>query len=70
MDIEGSEYKVIPDFLSQEIKPNQLLIEFHYYRDSSFIKLTEEIVNNWLYLFGYRVFYISHSCREVCLIRL
>jgi Methyltransferase FkbM domain len=29
MDIEGSEYEVITDMLAGEIRPRQLLVEYH-----------------------------------------
>ncbi len=34
MDIEGSEYKVIEDLIASDIRPGQLLIEYHHFFDS------------------------------------
>ena len=34
MDIEGSEYKVIEDMIESDIRPGQLLIEYHHFFDS------------------------------------
>jgi FkbM family methyltransferase len=34
MDIEGSEYKVIEDLVASEIRPGQLLVEYHHFFDS------------------------------------
>jgi FkbM family methyltransferase len=34
MDIEGSEYKVIEDLVASDIRPGQLLVEYHHFFDS------------------------------------
>ena len=67
MDIEGFEYPVIDDLLSGEIRPRQLLVEFHHglydlSRDS-----TMRTVDH-LRRAGYRMFHVSDTGREYGLV--
>jgi FkbM family methyltransferase len=63
MDIEGSEYAVIEDILTYNVRPRQLLTEFHHgmygiAREKTAIALKR------LNTMGYRIFSISPSGRE------
>ena len=63
MDIEGSEYNVINDLLSTDIRPKQLLVEFHHrFQEIGMIK-TKDIIYD-LRENGYRVFSISENAEE------
>lgn len=69
MDIEGSEYSVIPNILSSGIKIKQLLIEFHHrFFDDGFKKNTEII--NLLNKAGYKIFAVSDSLMEISFISI
>jgi FkbM family methyltransferase len=57
MDIEGSEYEVIEDMLSNNIKPKQLLVEYHHFFD--FISNKKTIDNIKLLLNNYELFHIE-----------
>ena len=70
MDIEGSEYDVIADMLAGEIRPRQLLVEYHYrHQFSGDIARTSKSLAS-LRRAGYRIFARSPSgvdfsmCRE------
>ena len=63
MDIEGSEYDVIDDMLRHDLRPRQLLTEFHHglygiksHKTANALKRLSSI--------GYRIFSISPSGRE------
>jgi FkbM family methyltransferase len=63
MDIEGTEYDVIEDLSTNNLRPRQLLAEFHHgmygiTRDKTVIALRR------LNAMGYRIFSISPSGRE------
>jgi len=63
MDIEGSEYTVIEDILTDNVRPRQLLTEFHHgmygiAREKTAIALER------LNTMGYRIFSISPNGRE------
>ncbi|ADE35622.1 FkbM family methyltransferase [Methanohalophilus mahii] len=68
MDIEGSEYEVIPDMLEKKIFPHQLLIEFHHRFDSFTIKNTTDIIDELIY-YSYKISYISKNKQEFAFIR-
>ena len=58
MDIEGSEYEVIEDMLTGDIRPSQLLVEYHYrheFGEEDLVARTVESVAS-LRRAGYRVF--------------
>lgn len=64
MDVEGGEYKVIDDFINENIKPKVLLIEFHHrFPEVGLNKTKESIV--FLKSQGYCVFYVSANGEEV-----
>ena len=67
MDIEGSEYEVIPDILSAGIHIGQIVIEFHHYFIDNGMKRTGELVN-LLNSHGYKIFAVSDSGKEVSFI--
>lgn len=61
LDIEGSEYKVIDNFIATNFKPNQLLIEFHhFFTGNSATELAIEKLRDY----GYKLFAISPSYTE------
>ena len=63
MDIECSEYSVIKDIESSNIRPKQLLIEFHH----RFHNIGVEETRNALEIIkkmGYKLFYVSKSGEE------
>ena len=68
MDIEGAEYNVISDILSDGILPGQILVEFHHFQPnigrSKTIKATMQLL-----LHGYRIFNVSSSGHEYSFIR-
>ena len=69
MDIEGSEYSVIPNILASGIKIKQILIEFHHrFFEDGFKKNTEII--NLLNSNGYKIFAASDSLIEISFIKL
>jgi FkbM family methyltransferase len=63
MDIEGSEYEVINDLLTHNLRPRQLLTEFHHGSYGIKIHKTASALNR-LKAIGYRIFSISPSGRE------
>jgi FkbM family methyltransferase len=63
MDIEGSEYEVLPDLLRTSIVPLQLLVEFHHGRDGISVGETRAMVSA-LKRAGYRIFDVSPWGRE------
>ncbi len=68
MDIEGSEYNVIPDLLSAPTLPTQLLIEFHHRFPRVGAVRTKQALC-MLHDAGYRIFAYSPSGEEISLIR-
>jgi len=63
MDIEGAEYQVIDDIIKSDIRPDQLLIEFHHRFSSVGIEKSKaaiEALNNA----GYLVFSVSDNGEE------
>ena len=69
IDIEGSEYSVIPNILSSNIEIKQLLIEFHdrffedgFKKNSDTIKMLNDS--------GYQIFAVSDTLMEVSFIKL
>lgn len=60
MDIEGAEYQVIKDLIESNIKPVQILVEFHHRFPNVGIKRTKEaikLLNNY----GFLLYYISKN---------
>jgi len=63
MDIEGAEYKVITDMFSTNIRPNQILVEFHhFFKNVSLLKTITATISLWLH--GYRLLTLSPSSHE------
>ena len=68
MDIEGSEYDIIPYLLNMNLPIDQLLIEFHHrFFEDGFSKMKEVLTmlkNN-----GYKIFGVSDSMQEISFIK-
>lgn len=65
MDIEGSEYQVIDDILTDSDRPDQLLIEFHHRFESIGIDKTRQAIHK-LENAGYRIFQENNNFQDVC----
>jgi FkbM family methyltransferase len=63
MDVEGSEYGVLKDFAAGNLRPAQLLVEFHHGRDDIPVSETTDAVARLRGL-GYRIFDVSPWGRE------
>ncbi|MCZ6517519.1 MAG: FkbM family methyltransferase [Gammaproteobacteria bacterium] len=68
LDIEGAEYEVLEDLLSEKIRPRHLLVEFHHRFPGIGKSMTTAIVRQ-LRLNGYRILFVSATGREVSFIR-
>jgi FkbM family methyltransferase len=68
MDIEGAEYQVLDDLLASEIRPRQILVEFHHRFTTDGIETTRRAVER-LATAGYRLFCVSRSVEEFCFVR-
>ncbi len=68
LDIEGAEYEVLEDLLSDRIRPRHLLVEFHHRFPGIGKSMTTDIVRQ-LQLNGYRILFVSATGREVSFIR-
>lgn len=68
LDIEGAEYEVLEDLLSEKIRPRHLLVEFHHRFPGIGKSKTTAIVRQ-LQLNGYRILFVSATGREVSFIR-
>lgn len=67
IDIEGAEYRFINDFASTDIRPNQILIEFHHRFPNIGIQKSKEAIK-MLRKLGYKLFYVSPIGEEYCFI--
>ena len=63
MDIEGAEYDVIDDISQSDIRPQQILVEFHHRFPGISMKKTKEAIER-LKLMGYRLFSVSDTNEE------
>ena len=63
MDIEGAEYDIINDLQTTNIRPKQILVEFHHRFKWVGVNKTKIAVHE-LRSMGYRLFYISPSGEE------
>jgi FkbM family methyltransferase len=63
MDVEGFEYDIIRDIVESEIRPTQLMIEFHHRMYSIPCQRTKDAVN-LLIKYGYELYYVSKSGHE------
>jgi FkbM family methyltransferase len=68
MDIEGAEYDVIEDIFRSQIRPKQILVEYHHRFPGVGIKKTKESIER-LRSMGYRLFSISATNEEFSFIR-
>lgn len=68
LDIEGAEYEVLENLLSEKIRPRHLLVEFHHRFPGIGKSMTTDIVRQ-LQLNGYRILFVSATGREVSFIR-
>ena len=64
MDIEGAEYDVLDGMLASDIRPKQLLVEFHHRFSSIGLEATRDMIRR-LEEAGYRIFAVSTVGREV-----
>jgi FkbM family methyltransferase len=69
LDVEGAEYEVIADLLSQRVPVNQLLVEFHHRKPGIGPKKTHEAVRS-LRAHGFELFHVSPSGQEFAFRRL
>ena len=69
IDVEGAEYEIIDDILNNGVLPEQILIEFHHRFSNKNKKMTQNSLKS-LRRFGYKIFSISETGREIGLIRL
>jgi len=67
MDIEGFEYEVLGDLLSTDLRPSQLLIEFHHGMYDIDDEATLEAIRK-LQASGYLIFYVSDVGQEYGLV--
>jgi hypothetical protein len=63
LDIEGAEYSVIDDLRASEIRPRQLIVEFHHRQHGVGIDRTRSAVAT-LKALGYRLFHVSPNGEE------
>ncbi len=68
MDIEGAEYEVIEGMKANNIKPSQLLVEFHHRFKDVGAKKTVRAVKT-LRAMGYKVFHVSKTGEEISFIK-
>lgn len=68
MDIEGAEYDVINDIYKSDIRPEQILVEFHHRFAGVGVKKTKEAVKK-IKSMGYQLFSVSATNEEYCFIR-
>jgi len=68
MDIEGAEYAVITDLARSNIRPVQLLIEFHHRFPSVGPAKTKEAIS-LIQSFGYFLYFVSDTNEEFCFVR-
>ncbi len=69
MDIEGFEYAVLDDLIAGEVRPAQLLVEFHHRMYDIPNQRTEGQIER-LRGAGYRIFYVSESGHEYGLVHV
>lgn len=58
MDVEGAEYDVIEDMKKSDIRPGQILVEFHHRWPEIGLKKTQQAIRT-LSEMGYKLFYTS-----------
>jgi FkbM family methyltransferase len=67
MDIEGAEYSVIDALVASEIRPRQILLEFHHQLPGIELARSERALDQ-LNGVGYRIFDVQATGRELSLI--
>lgn len=68
MDIEGAEYDVINDISKSDIRPQQILVEFHHRFPGIGLKKTKEAIERLTFM-GYRLFSVSATNENFCFIQ-
>ncbi len=63
MDIEGAEYEVVDDMIQSDIRPTQLLIEFHHRFPGVGVRRTQAAIRQ-LNAANYSLFHVSQSQME------
>lgn len=63
MDIEGAEYDVIADIVASDIRPQQLLVEFHHRFPGATVERTRKAISS-LRSVGYKLFFVSETNEE------
>ena len=69
VDVEGAEYEIIDHLIQYNIKPKQLLIEFHHRFETKNKIMTQKAIQD-LQQIGYKIFSISETGREIGFIDL
>jgi FkbM family methyltransferase len=69
LDVEGSEYEVIPDILACSVLPAQLLVEFHHRLHHIDVTQTREAVR-LIRRAGFSLFAVSPGGQELSFLRL
>lgn len=69
MDIEGAEYQVIDDLVHSNVRPTQLLVEFHHRFPNIGLNKTRNSFYQ-LKAIGYRLFSVSPSGEEFSFIKI
>lgn len=67
MDIEGAEYEVITDIHRSNIRPEQILVEFHHRFPGVGVAKTKEAIDT-IRSMGYQLYHVSDSNEEYCFI--
>ncbi|QDU33538.1 hypothetical protein KS4_15880 [Poriferisphaera corsica] len=65
MDIEGAEFDVIEDMIKSNIRPKQLLIEFHHRFPEIEVETSRNAIES-LRKIGYKVYSVSPTNEEIC----
>ena len=68
MDIEGAEYGVIKNMSNSDIRPNQILVEYHHRFPGVGLQKTKDSIKI-IKKMGYIIFYVSESKEEYCFIK-
>lgn len=68
MDIEGAEYDVLIDISKSDMRPLQILVEFHHRFPNVGIQKSKEAIER-LRSMGYQLFSVSDTNEEFCFIR-
>ena len=63
MDIEGAEYAVIDEMINHNIRPTQIIVEFHHHYPEIGIPKTLKAIQQ-LHQLGYKLFFYSTALEE------